>query len=44
MVANTLEGAAEWALVGNAVGYRKVTRADLAGAILDALEKEAPHG
>jgi hypothetical protein len=38
MVANTLEGAAEWALLGNERGYRKVTRAELAGALLDALE------
>lgn len=40
MVANTLEGAANWALLGNAQGYRKVPRAELAGALLDVLESE----
>ena len=44
MVANTLEGAAEWALVGNAHGYKKVPRAELSGALLDVLESEAAHG
>lgn len=47
MVANTLEGAADWALLGNAGGYKKVTRADLAGALLDAIEQqhqESRHG
>ncbi len=43
MVANTLEGAAEWALVGNEHGYKKVMRADLAGVLLDVLE-EVQHG
>ena len=38
MVANTLEGAAEWAFIGNDTGYHKVTRAELAGALLDVLE------
>jgi|ERR1051325_39129 phosphopantothenate-cysteine ligase/phosphopantothenoylcysteine decarboxylase/phosphopantothenate--cysteine ligase len=42
MVANTLEGSAEWAFVGNDRGYRKATRAELAGALLDVLE--ASHG
>jgi phosphopantothenoylcysteine synthetase/decarboxylase len=37
MVANTLEGAAEWALLGNERGYQKVPRAELAGALLDVL-------
>jgi phosphopantothenate---cysteine ligase (CTP) len=37
MVANTLEGAAEWALLGNERGYRKVNRAELPGALMDAL-------
>ncbi len=44
MVANTLEGAADWALLGNDHGYKKVPRAELAGALLDILESEAPHG
>lgn len=44
MVANTLEGAAHWAFLGNAAGYTKVTRAELAAALLDRLEKEARHG
>ena len=44
MVANTLEGSADWALVGNDRGYRKVTRAQLAGALLDVLEGGAHHG
>jgi len=44
MVANTLEGSTQWAFVGNADGYRKVSRADLATAVLDAIEKETPHG
>ncbi len=44
MVANTLEGAKEWALLGNERGYNKVTRAALAGALLDVIETEAPHG
>jgi phosphopantothenoylcysteine synthetase/decarboxylase len=44
MVANTLEGSLEWALVGNAQGFRKVTRAELPGAVLDALEGSVNHG
>lgn len=38
MVANTLEGSKEWALLGNEEGYQRVTRADLPGAILEVLE------
>jgi phosphopantothenate-cysteine ligase/phosphopantothenoylcysteine decarboxylase/phosphopantothenate--cysteine ligase len=38
MVANTLEGAGEWALLGNEQGYRKVTRSELPVALLDSLE------
>ncbi len=44
MVANTLEAAADWALLGNDGGYKKVTRAELPGALLDVLEGESPHG
>jgi phosphopantothenoylcysteine synthetase/decarboxylase len=40
MVANTLEGAADWAFIGNAHGYKQVMRADLAGALLDVLEQQ----
>jgi phosphopantothenate---cysteine ligase (CTP) len=38
MVANTLEGAADWALVGNDRGYKKVNRADLPGVLIGVLE------
>ncbi|HSQ54202.1 MAG TPA: phosphopantothenoylcysteine decarboxylase [Gemmata sp.] len=39
MVANTLEGMHEWAFIGAADrGYRKVTRAELADYLLDAIE------
>ncbi|MFO0876711.1 MAG: phosphopantothenoylcysteine decarboxylase [Gemmataceae bacterium] len=39
MVANTLEGATEYALMGEgASGYRRVTRNDLPGSLLDQLE------
>jgi phosphopantothenate-cysteine ligase/phosphopantothenoylcysteine decarboxylase/phosphopantothenate--cysteine ligase len=38
MVANTLEAAADWALLGNEHGYRKLTRADLAHELLDVLD------
>jgi phosphopantothenoylcysteine synthetase/decarboxylase len=38
MVANTLEGAADWAFLGDARGYKQVNRAGLAGALLDVLE------
>ena len=47
MVANTLDGATEWALLGNHQGYKKVTRAELPGALLDVLERqhqESQHG
>ena len=43
MVANTLEAAAEWAYLGNANGYKKVPRADLASALLDVLEHHHPE-
>jgi phosphopantothenoylcysteine synthetase/decarboxylase len=43
MVANTLEGAADWALLGSAQGYRKIERERLPAALLDALE-ESHHG
>lgn len=39
MVANTLEGMHDWALLGDGgAGYRKVSRADLADRLLDAVE------
>jgi len=38
MVANTLEGSAEWALVGGAHGYKKVVRGELAAMLLELLE------
>jgi phosphopantothenate-cysteine ligase/phosphopantothenoylcysteine decarboxylase/phosphopantothenate--cysteine ligase len=41
MVANTLEGAAEWAYLGSAAGYERIARADLPGRLLDALEKQS---
>jgi phosphopantothenoylcysteine synthetase/decarboxylase len=44
MVANTLEGASDWALLGNERGYNKVTRPDLAAALLDVLEGSVNHG
>jgi phosphopantothenate-cysteine ligase/phosphopantothenoylcysteine decarboxylase/phosphopantothenate--cysteine ligase len=52
MVANVLGepgasatgAAAGWALIGNAGGYRKVTRTELPAVLLDVLEKETPHG
>ena len=40
MVANTLEGASAWAFLGAAHAYRKVTRAELPGALLDLLEAQ----
>lgn len=40
MVANTLEGATEWAILGNERGYRKLSRAQLSGALLDVVEKQ----
>ncbi len=48
MVANTLEGAREWALLGPRDGrYQRVERSELAGRLLDAVEslcKEQTHG
>jgi phosphopantothenate-cysteine ligase/phosphopantothenoylcysteine decarboxylase/phosphopantothenate--cysteine ligase len=46
MVANTLEGAKDWALLGNERGYQKVARADLAAALLNVIERhqESHHG
>jgi phosphopantothenoylcysteine synthetase/decarboxylase len=39
MVANTLEGAAEWAYLGSFnCGYRRVGRRDLAAAVIDIVE------
>jgi phosphopantothenate---cysteine ligase (CTP) len=39
MVANTLEGMRDWALIGTGPGaYRKVERAELANRLLDAIE------
>jgi phosphopantothenate---cysteine ligase (CTP) len=42
MVANTLEGAGEWAFIGRENQYRRVARADLAAELIDALEGKAP--
>jgi phosphopantothenate-cysteine ligase/phosphopantothenoylcysteine decarboxylase/phosphopantothenate--cysteine ligase len=42
MVANTLEGAQEWAFLGSAAGYERVRRHELAARLLDAVEKQ--HG
>jgi phosphopantothenoylcysteine synthetase/decarboxylase len=48
MVANTLEGALSWAYLGPLDGtYQRVNRAELAGRLLDAVErlhKERDHG
>ncbi len=41
MVANTLEGAAEWALLGSSAGYERIERADLPVRLLDAVEGSA---
>jgi phosphopantothenoylcysteine synthetase/decarboxylase len=41
MVANTLEGMHDWALLGNAAGYAKVPRSELAVRLLDAVEAAA---
>jgi len=38
MVANTLEGSAEYAFLGSSAGYERVARADLAAKLLDAIE------
>lgn len=41
MVANTLEGAGEWALIGPCEGhYRHVIRGELAGRLVDAVESK----
>jgi phosphopantothenate-cysteine ligase/phosphopantothenoylcysteine decarboxylase/phosphopantothenate--cysteine ligase len=37
MVANTLDGMHDWAVVGNAAGYRRVGREELPAAVLDSL-------
>ena len=43
MVANTLEGMREWAVIGTGPGgYRKVTRAELADRLLDLVEVARP--
>jgi phosphopantothenoylcysteine synthetase/decarboxylase len=48
MVANTLEGAASWALLGPLAGtYQRINRAELASRLMDALEalqRERSHG
>lgn len=41
MCANTLEGMHEWAYLGGPHGYRRVTRAALADALLAAVERTA---
>jgi phosphopantothenoylcysteine synthetase/decarboxylase len=41
LVANTLEGMNDWALLGGAAGYEKVPRGDLADRLLDAVESLA---
>ncbi len=38
MSANTLEGYREWAIVGGASGYRRVTRTELPNYLLDQME------
>ena len=38
MVANTLDGMHEWAVVGSAAGYRRVGRDELPGVVVDAIE------
>jgi phosphopantothenoylcysteine synthetase/decarboxylase len=38
MVANTLEGAAEWAYLGSDAGYTRIARDTLAARLLDAIE------
>jgi phosphopantothenate---cysteine ligase (CTP) len=40
MVANTLEGAAEWAYLGSARGYERIDRSALATRLLDAIEEQ----
>ena len=39
MVANTLEGMNDWALVGGEAGYAKVPREELARALIEAVEE-----
>jgi phosphopantothenoylcysteine synthetase/decarboxylase len=39
MAANTLEGMHDWAYVGGSVGYRRVRRDELAGYLVEELEK-----
>ena len=39
MVANTLEGTAEWAYLGSAAGYERINRPELAARLMDAIEK-----
>jgi phosphopantothenoylcysteine synthetase/decarboxylase len=41
MVANTLEGAREWAYLGSAQGYERIARADLPHRLLEAIETQA---
>lgn len=43
MVANTLDGAAEWAYLGSQNGYERIARPALAARLLDAIE-EGGHG
>ncbi len=44
MCANTLEGMHDWAFVGGPGGYRRVGRADLAPALVGAVERGAGGG
>jgi phosphopantothenoylcysteine synthetase/decarboxylase len=44
MVANTLEGAAEWAFLGDEKGYSKFPRPELPATLMDAIEGKAAHG
>ncbi len=39
MVANTLEGAANWAYLGNGAAYERVSRAELPQRLLEAIER-----
>jgi phosphopantothenoylcysteine synthetase/decarboxylase len=43
MVANTLEGAAEWAYLGSAGGYERITRDALPARLTEAIEGQR-HG
>jgi phosphopantothenate---cysteine ligase (CTP) len=38
MVANTLEGAADWAYLGSEAGYTRIRRAELPARLMDAIE------